>query len=59
MYSYFFSQEYQKYADAYADFKSVEIIGKRYTHPEQLIYQKLEHVIITEEDTLQFCPLFA
>jgi hypothetical protein len=30
-YSYFLAYEYSKYAEFYADFKSVEIIGKKST----------------------------
>ncbi len=50
----FFAHEHQKYADFYADFKPVEIIGK--IAPRKSYLPK--PFASREEDKLQFCMLF-
>ncbi len=52
----FLTYEYQKNAEFYADFKSVEIIWKK-VYLEKVIWQKLVQVSSIEEAKLQFCTL--
>jgi hypothetical protein len=49
--------DYSKYAEFYADFKSVEIFRKK-VHPEKIICQTLLQVGSKEEEKLQFFTLF-
>jgi hypothetical protein len=46
--SSFLGYEYSKYAEFYADFKSVEIFGKK-IHPEKVLCQTLLQVSSIEE----------
>ncbi len=51
---FFLTYEYQKKAEFYADFKSMEIIK---VYLEKVICQKLVQVSSIEEYKLQFCTL--
>ncbi len=51
-----FTYEYQKNAESYADFKSVEIIWKK-VYIKKVICQKLVQISSIEEDKLQFWTL--
>jgi predicted nucleic acid-binding protein len=52
-FSSFFAYEYQKYAEFYADYKSMEIIS-----PEKVVCQILLHDSSIEEVRFPFCTLF-
>jgi hypothetical protein len=52
----FFADLYQKDAEFSADFKSVEIIGKKCT--QKNLFAKNFQVTSKEEDKLQFCTVF-
>jgi hypothetical protein len=52
----FFRNEYPKYAEFHADFKSLEIMEK--VHPEKVICYKPLRVKSIEEEKFQFCTLF-
>jgi hypothetical protein len=47
----FLADEYSKFAEFYADFKSVEIIEKK-IHPEKVICQTLLEVSSIEKENL-------
>jgi hypothetical protein len=47
----FLAYDYSKFAEFYADFKSVEIIGKK-IHPEKVICQTLLQVSSIEKENL-------
>ncbi len=56
-FSSFLAYEYSKYAEFYADFKSVEIIGKK-NHLENVLCQILLQVSSIKEEKLRFFTLF-
>jgi hypothetical protein len=56
-FSSFLAYEYLKYAEFYADFKSVEIMGKK-GHPEKVLCQTLLQFSSIEEEKLKFFTFF-
>ena len=53
---HFLTYEYEKYAEFYADFRSVEIIRKK-MHPQKVICQKLLQISSIEEGKDKFSTL--